>query len=337
MSGSVTLEGGSVDLEWIVRNFSSFTGEIYSDEWSFAGQKWRLKLNTRAEEEFVSLYIWHLDNNNVANVRFSLSIINMFNDSCHTFSDNKVFAGSGRDLYGSRKFIRRCELLEKGLLVGDTLTIKCSMAMRELQEHGQDNEKIQDTEDNTVQEGFSGVIDLKLIDVDFTMNVKGHEFKVHKVVLSAQSEVFAAMFRHDMKESSSNVVTIDDCDPTVFKEFLRFLYSKRVEKLSWTKYGELYRCADKYSVPELKAVCSRAIRNELSSGNAVDILLYAETNALTSLRTDALKFIARLPKKVAATTGWQKLHPYPQLLEDVINSMALLGTIEPNLRRAHNL
>uniref|UniRef100_A0A146MBM3 BTB and MATH domain-containing protein 43 n=1 Tax=Lygus hesperus TaxID=30085 RepID=A0A146MBM3_LYGHE len=335
MSSVVTNKGGSIDLEWIIKNFSSLTEEIASDDWYFGGQKWRLRLRPKVEEEFVSLYLYQ-EESEEANVRFSISIINMFNDSCHTFSDNKVFAGSGRDLYGSRKFIRRCELLEKGLLVGDTLTIKCSMAMGELQEHDQDNEEIKDNGDY-LEKGLHVVINLKLTDFDLTMNVKGHEFKVHKVVLSAQSEVFAAMFRHDMKESSSNVVTIDDCDPTVFTEFLRFLYSKQVGKLSWTKYGELYRCADKYSVPKLKAVCSRAIRNELSIGNAADILLFAETNALTSLRTDALKFIARLPKKVAATTGWQKLHPYPQLLEDVINSMALLGTIEPNLRRAHNL
>ena len=45
---------------------------------------------------------------------------------------------------------------------------------------------------------------------DVTVQIDGHEFKVHKTVLSAASEYFRGMFKGGFKEQDANVVLLDD-------------------------------------------------------------------------------------------------------------------------------
>jgi speckle-type POZ protein len=63
---------------------------------------------------------------------------------------------------------------------------------------------------------------------DFTFNVRGREFQAHKAMLATRSRVFAAMFQHPTKENLSSLVVIEDTEPDVFYELLRFIYTGRV-------------------------------------------------------------------------------------------------------------
>jgi hypothetical protein len=55
-------------------------------------------------------------------------------------------------------------------------------------------------------------------------------FAVHKTVLIARSEVFAAMLTasSDNSEKATNRMVIKDIKPKVVKELLRFLYTGKV-------------------------------------------------------------------------------------------------------------
>lgn len=60
---------------------------------------------------------------------------------------------------------------------------------------------------------------------DVKFIVQGEEIQAHSQILSALSEVFQRQFSCGMQETNSKRVTIDDCEPAVFKAFLRYLYS----------------------------------------------------------------------------------------------------------------
>jgi len=60
-------------------------------------------------------------------------------------------------------------------------------------------------------------------DVNFI--VQGESIRAHSQILSARTDVFKRQFSCGLQESMSKEVVIDDCDPGVFKAFLRFLYS----------------------------------------------------------------------------------------------------------------
>jgi speckle-type POZ protein len=54
---------------------------------------------------------------------------------------------------------------------------------------------------------------------------------MHKAILASRSAVFSAMFEHQMIEGKSNRVKIDDVDPDVMTEVLRFIYTGRINNI----------------------------------------------------------------------------------------------------------
>lgn len=57
---------------------------------------------------------------------------------------------------------------------------------------------------------------------DVKLVVGGTEFSAHRLILSLRSPVFAAMLSSKMSESQGEV-EIEDCDPRVFQQFLRYV------------------------------------------------------------------------------------------------------------------
>jgi speckle-type POZ protein len=70
---------------------------------------------------------------------------------------------------------------------------------------------------------------------DIIVNVRGREFKAHKNILAARSSYFAAMFDHPTKENLSNQIEIDDIEPGVFHEILRYIYTGQVSEMAMEK------------------------------------------------------------------------------------------------------
>mgnify|MGYP002041784908 FL=1 len=82
---------------------------------------------------------------------------------------------------------------------------------------------------------------------DVTLTCAAREFRCHKAILVARSPVLAAMFEHDMKERQHNRVEIDDMDPDVMADMLRFIYMGRAPNLD-SMAADLLAAADKYAL-----------------------------------------------------------------------------------------
>jgi speckle-type POZ protein len=139
------------------------------------------------------------------------------------------------------------------------------------------------------------------------LNIRGRVFPAHKLILATRSEVFAAMFQHQTKEQSSNQITIEDVEPEVFQELLRFIYTGRVslDKMETMAAGLLF-AADKYLLDRLKKECENYLLHHMSPDNCVVLLLHGNRLNLAEHLKEAAKFFLRFPLKVMATEGWKK-------------------------------
>ena len=71
----------------------------------------------------------------------------------------------------------------------------------------------------------------------------------------ARSQVFAAMFEHDMEEAKHNRVEVKDVDSEVMDQMLRFIYTGKAPDLE-RMAAELLAAADKYALDRLKVIYS---------------------------------------------------------------------------------
>jgi speckle-type POZ protein len=161
---------------------------------------------------------------------------------------------------------------------------------------------------------------------DVTLNVGAQKFQAHKSILASRSKVFAAMFEHPTKEKLSNQVEIEDINPDVFHELLRFVYTARLSSKTMEKMAtQLYFAADKYFLDQLKTECEVHLLHHMTPDNCMDLLLLLgnEHQLVDDLKNEAVDFFRHNPVEVMATDGWKKAKKdHPKLLCD-IQEMAL--------------
>ncbi|XP_011873523.1 PREDICTED: speckle-type POZ protein A-like isoform X2 [Vollenhovia emeryi] len=148
---------------------------------------------------------------------------------------------------------------------------------------------------------------------DVMLTVRGKEFQVHKAILVAQSPVFNVMFENEMKEKKTNQVDIDDMDPEVLEEMLRFIYTGKATNLEKMADG-LLAASDKYQLNTLKVLCQEALCKSLTIENAAEILILAELHSADQLKAKAIDFINTYTD-VMDTAGFKSMKKsYPHLI-----------------------
>ncbi len=144
---------------------------------------------------------------------------------------------------------------------------------------------------------------------DFTLAVGGKEFKVHKVILAAQSPVFRRMFETDMKEKQEGRSVIEDMSTDVAEELLTFMYTGKAPNV---ETEELFQLADKYEMDHLKPLCEKALFNNLEVENAVTTLMLADLHSADQLKSVCIGFIEDNISDFERMEGWNQLKSKPQ-------------------------
>ncbi|XP_057377853.1 speckle-type POZ protein-like [Daphnia carinata] len=89
---------------------------------------------------------------------------------------------------------------------------------------------------------------------DVSLVVGDREFHVHKTVIASRSPALAALFT--TPGESSTRVQVEDVDPDVFQEVLRFIYTGKVPLDKMEKMeAEIYVAAHKFQLDALKHAC----------------------------------------------------------------------------------
>ena len=120
----------------------------------------------------------------------------------------------------------------------------------------------------------------------------------HKAILAARSQVFQAMFSHDMEEKKNCRVEVKDVEPDVMAELLRFIYTG---KTAANLAADLLAAADKYALERLKVMCEEALCNGLTVENVCDVLKIADLHSAEQLKAQVEKITQDLFGKTNLT------------------------------------
>lgn len=159
-------------------------------------------------------------------------------------------------------------------------------------------------------------------DVQFGFE-NGETIVGHVAILSARSPVFAAMFQHDMQESKTRKVNIEDIVPEIFKELLHYIYSGRCSTpLTEGTAQPLLVAADKYDIKDLKEDCVQYLLPCVTVKNAVELLIWADLQSIDKLKKAALDCVISNGKEICHQEEWEKLMKgYPDLCLTVTRRM----------------
>jgi speckle-type POZ protein len=178
---------------------------------------------------------------------------------------------------------------------------------------------------------LEGLFDeMKFSDVIF--KVRGHEFPAHISILAARSEVFAAMFTHSTKENLTQGIEIDDIEPEVFRELLRFIYTGRLQSTSMeTMAAGILIEADKYLLMELKVECENYLLCQMSPRNCVELIFHGDllnpAEHLKKVLKEAAKCFRKLPSEVMTTAKWERVEKENPHLLLKIQKILLSGKV----------
>lgn len=301
--------------KWMIKNFFEGCKEngqkLQSPMFSTGGYKWTIcvypKGANEESEEFVSIYLKSFNESDVE-VTYSFHLLDAKNVRYpRYFVEKCVFqeyekAGTGDFVPQSAVLDSKNNVLPKGML-----TIQCDIQIAANCHCERVNNDLQPiTPDYSCKienmwrfETFFN--NQEFSDVKFIID--GTDFHAHKNILANQSDVFAAMFKHGMKESLENTVEIDDVNYEVMQELFRFVYTGKINNIDKLA-RDLFLAADKYALEELKSTCVKYLCDSLSLDNALGCLDFADHYGISKLKQQAVDFIVSRAKYIEKFAGF---------------------------------
>ena len=158
----------------------------------------------------------------------------------------------------------------------------------------------------------------KLLDTqsmaDVTFIVKNEKISADSAIVVSASPVICAMLEKDkFKERRTKIVKIDDLNPLVFKEMLRYLYTGKSPKLDDDEMTEpLFLAAHKYQIDALKDLCEQSLIAKLNMQTVVRYLVVAHLYTASQLLEASLKCLELNKTEVWTRPEWKELmknHP----------------------------
>eukprot|EP00058_Branchiostoma_floridae_P025998 XP_002611488.1 hypothetical protein BRAFLDRAFT_63877 [Branchiostoma floridae] len=137
-------------------------------------------------------------------------------------------------------------------------------------------------QDDSYRKWFLGTVgDLQKAGVlqDVVIEVEDRRFPCHRLVLSAASPYFRAMFTSGMAESRQETVVLQGLDADMFKEILSYIYTGTVH-VSLDKVQPLYQAADLLQLDYVRNTCSSYMVMNLASSTCVDLYNFADVFSL---------------------------------------------------------
>jgi speckle-type POZ protein len=100
-----------------------------------------------------------------------------------------------------------------------------------------------------------------------------------------------AMLTTDMQEASSSKIIVGDIDGETMLELLRFIYTNEVENIDEIAKNLIY-AAEKYDLPELKALCASKLIDQIADENVSELLHVADGLGEQGLFRECMNYIA---------------------------------------------
>ena len=130
----------------------------------------------------------------------------------------------------------------------------------------------------------------RLCDVILKVGPKEKEIRAHRLVLSACSKYFCAMFTNKMLESNLECITLSDLDDTALEELVEFAYTSRINVHEGNVQSVL-KAASILQLSEIIGVCCSFLSGQLHPSNCLGISSFAEAHGCTALHEVATEYI----------------------------------------------
>eukprot|EP00058_Branchiostoma_floridae_P028427 XP_002613918.1 hypothetical protein BRAFLDRAFT_235433 [Branchiostoma floridae] len=127
---------------------------------------------------------------------------------------------------------------------------------------------------------------------DVVLEVEKRQFPCHRLVLSAASPYFRAMFTSDMAESRQKTVVLQGLDAGIFGEILSYIYSGTLH-VSLDTVQPLYQAADLLQLDYVKVTCSSYMAMNLERSTCVDLFGFADAFSADMLLNCCRQWICR--------------------------------------------
>mmetsp|Transcript_35801 Transcript_35801/g.55083 ORF Transcript_35801/g.55083 Transcript_35801/m.55083 type:complete len:595 (+) Transcript_35801:211-1995(+) len=149
---------------------------------------------------------------------------------------------------------------------------------------------------------------------DVVFDMDNHEqVHAHRAILAQRCAHFEAMFRSGMRESTERNIRIPNTPKSIFLLLLEYIYTDTVH-VEVEQAIELYICADLYQLDRLRDMCTRVVKQHLSTDNAAPLLQSAHDLHCDPLKDICMGFTVENFDVVSKTEGIRSL-THPLLLE----------------------
>eukprot|EP00760_Papus_ankaliazontas_P031277 PhM_4_TR5223/c2_g1_i1/m.54852 len=115
-------------------------------------------------------------------------------------------------------------------------------------------------------------------------------FRVHRAILSAQSEVFASMFSHDVQENTAATLTVP-FSQSCMECVLAFIYSCDVSGLTVHNAVAVVEASSYYLIAPLTSACIDFLKRHTTNENVCDVLECALRFNLTGLQEHCVSYV----------------------------------------------
>ncbi|KAF2293242.1 hypothetical protein GH714_040599 [Hevea brasiliensis] len=139
----------------------------------------------------------------------------------------------------------------------------------------------------------------------------------HSGVLASVSSVLENIIDRPRKHrSSERIIPIVGVPCDAVAAFVRFIYSSRCNEEELEKFGiHLLALSHVYLVPRLKQRCAKAVGQQLTIENVVDVLQLAKLCDAPDLYLKCMKLISSHFKALEKTEGWKFMQNHDPYLE----------------------
>lgn len=124
---------------------------------------------------------------------------------------------------------------------------------------------------------------------DVVLNVGGRKIFAHRVILSACSPYFRAMFTGELEESRQTEVTIRDIDENAMDNLIDFCYTSHIV-VEESNVQTLLPAACLLQLAEIQDICCEFLKRQLDPTNCLGIRAFADTHSCRELLRIADKF-----------------------------------------------
>jgi len=151
------------------------------------------------------------------------------------------------------------------------------------------------------------------------------EFKCHKAILGARSEVFKNTFAHNTIESATNTIVINETPAQAVEDMLKYIYSGDVPEDPKSLTTDLLHIADMYQLQPVVEACVKNLVDSLEVSSCIPTLVLVDRYLPQdqNMREMVITFMKCKAMEVVEEEDWVKLmNRSPDLAQKVVRALA---------------